>query len=354
MRVFSCLIIINLLYLTLFVVIFVLFVANNSPIDSFTLNSSPTTYLHTQIDVKPKNKNVNKNNESSSSNVNIQKANQTFIKFQQSTFHNSFIDLRNFNYNGVCKDVYKYTANNERDLWLTSYAYENYKSFLNANVTTPFVLDLLNSSIPHATKVFLLLSDPPYNTFASEMKTKYNISVIQFDVTLDNKTNKGNAATRRMLAWKEWLAPRRHLYDRVFISDLRDIYVFGDLFATFSTDDLVLQMECLDTKNKCTKFLNGTFNYKWMIKSFDLKTAIDFSKNGSIVSNVGATFGGTEKIYEYLTVMANNINMTKWDVWGYDQCLHNSVIYSRQLDYLNPTLENAHKECALWREKRYI
>ncbi|ELP91472.1 hypothetical protein EIN_143720 [Entamoeba invadens IP1] len=264
-------------------------------------------------------------------------------------FHNYHTDLRNFNYSGKCGEVFQYPKNSKRDLWLTAYSFNDNKSFLRLNRSIDFVLGLANSSISHATKKILLMSPPPFKNF-EHMYDKYGISIELFDAKISNSTKQGNSATRRMFAWKEWLYPRRHLYDRVFISDLRDIYIFGDIFATFSENDLLLQMQCLNNNTNCFTF-NFKVDYNWMKKTIGVDVANAYRKNNTIASNVGTILGGTNKVLGYLQTFIEYTNFDKWDIWGYDQSLHNWLIYSRKLDFLKPVLESCSQRMCY--EERY-
>ncbi|ELP88604.1 hypothetical protein EIN_196060 [Entamoeba invadens IP1] len=182
------------------------------------------------------------------------------------------------------------------------------------------------------------MSPAPCKDF-EHMYEKYGISVDMFDVIIHNATNQGDSATRRMFAWREWLYPRRHLYDRVFISDLRDIFIFGDIFATFSQNDFIVQIECLNNNTNCFTFKRKT-DYTWMYKTIGKEVADSYRKNSSKISNMGTILGGTDKVLNYLQTFIENTDFEKWKIWGYDQSLHNWLIYTRKLDYLNPVFES--------------
>ncbi|ELP91153.1 hypothetical protein EIN_480620 [Entamoeba invadens IP1] len=239
------------------------------------------------------------------------------------TYSDQILDTTHFNYNGACSKVFKYLPNNKRDLWLSAIGINSQKYYEQIMKDVPLVFGLSNSSIPNADKVLLFL--PGYNyTELSTMAQSYGFQTVEIDLP---NIKKCQDASKRFFAFKEYLEDKLQLYDRVLISDFRDVYIFADFFATFSAQDLVFTPECSYDHEECVT-LNQVDVKNWMANGYGKDMAETYAKNNSLLMNVGTIFGGTKKVFNYITLMTENLSPEKYKDWGYDQAVHNVIFYT--------------------------
>ncbi|ELP87808.1 hypothetical protein EIN_273250 [Entamoeba invadens IP1] len=245
-------------------------------------------------------------------------------------YNDSSLDVRNFVYTGVCNKVFKYKPNNRRDLWLTAVGFRDELYWQNIKKDTRLAFGLSQSSIPSADRVSLLLEGLQFDEFYSAAK-QYGVRVEVVKFTKD-----GQDATRRFLAYLDFLKKNKGKYDRVLISDQRDVFIFADFFSTFSQDDLIFAAECEYGGVNCIRF-DEINNFKAIEQAYGVDEANRFKNNRSILINVGTVFGGVDRVEKYLERMVSNIDEKEWGRWYYDQALHNHVFYTY---YYNNKLEN--------------
>ncbi|ELP87822.1 hypothetical protein EIN_273490 [Entamoeba invadens IP1] len=267
--------------------------------------------------------------------------------FTQPTYVGAGIDTRLFNYEGVCQQVFTNEPNNPRDLWLSAIEFTKpgYWQFIKESVY--FTLGLLNSSCPRTTKVLLLMSSPPDDTFVSEMQS-FGLQVVRIDVQFDVPTD---AVSRRFFVYKKYLSElvedtrvagnrveRYKNYNKILLCDFRDVYIFADVYATFSAHEVIFVIECHTERSGCIGF-DEYHNTKWMNSAYGPNVTRTFVRNNYIVSNGGMMMGGSSKIYRYINIMTNELKPEKMRLWGYDQSVHNYLLYTGKFDELNITKE---------------
>ncbi|ELP90220.1 hypothetical protein EIN_105890 [Entamoeba invadens IP1] len=247
-------------------------------------------------------------------------------KFIQPQFHNKKIDLRNFNYKGKCQEIFKFKPNNKRDLWLTAVGFQN-KNYWDRNRNEILLsYAVSNSSIPNADKVVILLPGGYPKEF-SKITTQFGLRLVNSDINDDPKYSSCHDATKRIPAFRKFIEKNKEKYDRVLISDHRDVFIFADFFQTFSQEDLVFTPECGIRGNTCMTF-DWSHVYTWMRETYGYQIANEYRNNRSLNINIGTIFGGTDRILKYLDLMERNIKTNKCKLWGHDQTVHNMVFYS--------------------------
>ncbi|ELP87871.1 hypothetical protein EIN_274480 [Entamoeba invadens IP1] len=241
------------------------------------------------------------------------------------TYHDSLIDVRRFNYKGKCGDVFKYKPNNKKDLWLTAVGIRDVEYWDKIRDNTKFAFGLSNSSIPNADRVVLYLDGLDIPEFF-DIAESYRVRVVRERVEKQS-TKKGQDVVRRFFAYFNFLSKNVGKYERILISDQRDVFIFGDFFATFSGDELVFLAECDDGGINCVTF-GVECVYNAMRDGFGTEEADNYVKNGSILMNAGTMFGGAEQIFLYVKKMVETLDVEKWEKWGYDQAVHNHLFYA--------------------------
>ncbi|ELP91698.1 hypothetical protein EIN_413660 [Entamoeba invadens IP1] len=258
--------------------------------------------------------------------------------FHQPEFHNKIIDLRTFNYEGKCREPFQYQQNNKRDLWLTAVGFKNHGYWLNNKNEILLSYALANSTIPNADRVLLLMPGIHINNFV-ELTESYGIRVVNATLPRIYNIEKCQDASKRMFAFHDFVLHNREKYDRILISDHRDVFIFADFFETFSKEELVFTAECGRYKDWCLDFNSGPDAYRWMAHTYGVNAANEYRKNNSIYINVGTIFGGTGRILKYLDLMVKSLVPAKWDAWGHDQTVHDFVFYSYFFQRENVTME---------------
>ncbi|EDR25026.1 hypothetical protein EDI_285410 [Entamoeba dispar SAW760] len=245
-----------------------------------------------------------------------------------------YFNLANFNYEGECSKVFKSKKNNERDLLLFGGSFPEIKSWKESEELSYAQLKMSQETIPNAKKVFMLIGDPPTSDFISNMN-ECGVEVVQA-----NGLPQENGAVTRFCAWLNYLKENKGKYDRVALSDIRDVFIFGDAFATFSKDEIYLSYECLINKRgnvECNDF-RDIWNREWINQFYGEDIARQYAENHTLIVNAGFTFGGYDKIVEYLTVFTESIDQKHFKYWGYDQALLSYLYTTRKLDFLNPKM----------------
>ncbi|ELP84392.1 hypothetical protein EIN_090250 [Entamoeba invadens IP1] len=259
------------------------------------------------------------------------------ITFIQPTYYNDKINVLKFNYNGPCKETFKYRAHNKRDLFISAVGFTNDGYWLQNKHDILLSYGLVNSSIPNATLIMLIMPGTTNKDFINETRN-FGFEVVEGDLSNVKNVEKCHPATQRFIAFKNYIEKYREQYDRVLIADHRDVFVFADIFQTFSAEDLVFMPECGLNNQTCVYF-DEKHVYQWMNESYGSLITEQFKANGSINMNVGVTFGGTERVLRYLNILVDNFNPKKWHLWGHDQSVLNSIFYSLYYKRENYTFE---------------
>ncbi|GAT95762.1 hypothetical protein CL6EHI_106070 [Entamoeba histolytica] len=248
-------------------------------------------------------------------------------------FMDRYFNLTNFNYDGECSKVFKSEKNNERDILLLGGSFPQVKKWKESEAMVYGQFKMNLESIPNAKKVFVLIGNPPTPDFIENLN-KCGVEVVQA-----KNVPQGNGVIIRFFAWLNYLKENKGKYDRVALSDIRDVFLFGDAFATFSKDELYLSYECLINKRgniECNDF-RDSWNRGWIHQFFGKEIAYQYAKNHTLIVNAGFTFGGYDKMVDYLTVLTESMEQKYLKYWGYDQALLSYLYTSRKLDFLNPT-----------------
>ncbi|ELP89734.1 hypothetical protein EIN_420710 [Entamoeba invadens IP1] len=261
------------------------------------------------------------------------------FKFTQPTYANKVINMSNFNYDGKCREIFKYHANNKRDLFITAVGFSGYKNkyWLNNKKEITTIMALANDSFPNAKRLVLLLPGEENKDFENITKS-YGFEIQKGFIPNITYIKKCLHPVLRYFAFQKYITENREKYDRIVIADHRDVFIFADIFQTFSSDDLIFEAECGVKNLKCLDFKQKHL-HRWMKETYGINVADQYKNNGSLNLNVGVMLGGTDRIINYLNLMVDNLNNTKWQIWGHDQTVHNMVYYSYYYQKENVTLE---------------
>ncbi|ELP86918.1 hypothetical protein EIN_314870 [Entamoeba invadens IP1] len=245
-------------------------------------------------------------------------------QIQNNSYKDALFDLSKFKYDGICGEVFKFPKNSKRDLWLSAVSFNSPSSWFAVRDDAVRAFTLLNYSIPNADKVVIFLSETAPDDFVSTLN-RFDITVVASPIP--KVIHSMHPVNARFILEDEFLSKNTNKYDRVFLSDFSDVFVFSDAFATFGTDELIFAVECDSYKNYCRTFSDPN-NFKWMADSFGIETARQYAENMTLISNAGVILGGIQKVNEYLKVLVSNFNKNKLSHWGHDQAVHNFIITS--------------------------
>ena len=250
------------------------------------------------------------------------------LSFQQPTYYDDLLDLRQFNYNGECQKYFKYKPNNKRDLVAYGLSYHN-PSVMKRDMEIIIRSQSINQqTIGNATRIVFFYGSEPENGFIEKLQS-FGLKVIR----LGTNVPQGiffNAAVERYSTLLSYLKKHQNEYDRVVISDFSDVIWFADGFACFSEDDMFITKECgIAYGNiECSNFRSSS-NYDWLGKAFGYSLANLLKQQNSVVINVGFAAGGTKKMIQYLEKFNEivQMNQNQKQHWGYDQAVINYLYY---------------------------
>lgn len=257
---------------------------------------------------------------------------EKLVYYNQTTGYYPNISNMFLNFSGECSKIFKYPKNSNRDLVIFSYQYIPSRKYKYINNMIHKIMDSFKFSIPNA-KIIVLIPKSSENCNTIDVFKYYNIDVIPFE----NYENYHIVSSRFFMAL-EYLKKNIKKYDRIFLSDLNDVFLFNDIFATFSKDDLILNKECHDYNNKtgkhCHYLLECRSTKRWFYQSFgdDKQLIENFMKFRPENLNAGVILGGIEKMIKFLEIFTKNMDKTKINKFGYDQSLLNKYYYLHYFD----------------------
>ena len=227
------------------------------------------------------------------------------------------------NYNGKCGKVFKYAPNSNRDIIIFSYKYLSLKKEIMMLNLIPKVIDSFKNGIPNARLLCFIPKNNKY-TLISLLLSYLKLEIIYFDDYLDY-----SIVLSRFLIIKDYLKKNKNNLDRIILSDLNDVFIFDDIFKTISKDELTIFNNCLDydTNEFCLKFGGEINNYKWLLNAYGKETTDYFLKKNYTDICAGVIFGGIEKMIQFLEEFTEKFDLSKKDLWGYDETLLNKMFY---------------------------
>jgi len=123
----------------------------------------------------------------------------------------------------------------------------------------------------------------------------------------------------RFILFLQFLTAHQDEYDRVMLTDIRDVIFQKEPFSAESGKGISLFLE------DPTQTFRHKFNYEWLKLATDVKTADALADRA--VSCAGITIGSINQIIAYLAYIKSKlVNREKLE-WGLDQGIHNSYLY---------------------------
>ena len=176
------------------------------------------------------------------------------------------------------------------------------------------------------------------------LKSKIVSKLIQFGIEIIKIPNSNqNIVNRRFIESYKYLKKNKKFYERILLIDLKDVFIFGDIFATIGQNDFFVNYNCnKESKNleNCTKFFKS-INKEWFRKNMNKdntkkKEVNKFSKIDPITIIAGVFIGGFKYVFKFLELFSHKLiqfnNKNQISKFGYDQILFNYLFY---LGYFN-------------------
>ncbi|KAL7721420.1 Uncharacterized protein QTN25_001836 [Entamoeba marina] len=237
------------------------------------------------------------------------------------------------NYAGNCSKIFKYPKNSERDLIIYGYSQMDLDKLDSYLYQFGNVLESVKFSTPNA-KIIIFVFGETNSKFDNFLK-HYGIERINVDIP-----SGWIAANARMQATYDYLEKHVGEYDR-------RCFLLNDVFATVSTDEVLLMSECQVYHSgkkgvKECQLVGGThINRPWLEKSIDDQDFVrSLIKKKLIGINVGVIIGGAKHVKDLFKVVANNMEKHKMHIWGYEQSMLDVMYYTDKLNHIPVVFED--------------
>ena len=144
------------------------------------------------------------------------------------------------------------------------------------------------------------------------LKSKIVSRLIQFGIDIIKISNSNeNIVNRRFIENYKYLKQKKKFHERILLLDLKDVFIFGDIFATIGYNDFFVNYVChKESKNleNCTLFFDS-IHKKWFQQNMNeyntkKKEVNKLLKLNPIAINAGVFFGGIKYVYQFLKLFS--------------------------------------------------
>ena len=264
-----------------------------------------------------------------------------------------YINLQ-LNYEKECSKYFKYKENSERDIVIFAYTYRPTKNFFEI---FDIIIDSFKHSVPRAI-IASVIPQKDKNSKGAKLLENYGIKLIPFESYEDY-----NIVTSRYIAIYNFLKNNSNIYERVFLSDIDDVFMFRDIFSTFNEEEIIINKQCFKFESEdCNKLF--PIDEGWYIESYiknannsekDLELIKDIGKDkiNPQVINGGIIFGGTKKVIQFLKIFNEYINPNKAKYFGYDQVLITLLVSKKKFDSIGLKVEQCTQRICFMSDVKY-
>ena len=139
-------------------------------------------------------------------------------------------------------------------------------------------------------------------------------------------------------------------FDRIAITDFRDVAWFADGFACLDPEELFVNKECTGNPPRCNKYkITNTANSRWIAHCYGLELRNHYAEMNREVLNVGFVFANITNMMKYLDVYISTVkekDKKLWDYWGMDQSTLNYIYYEGKLKNIKITINDISQKMA--------
>lgn len=124
----------------------------------------------------------------------------------------------------------------------------------------------------------------------------------------------------RFLLYLKYLTDHTEVYDKILLTDIRDVIFQSDPFQKLEKNGIYVFLE-----DAVQTFRESKLNYNWCAAA----NGYEFAEKviDKVVSCAGVTIGHTAYILNYLRYMKGKLKNRKELPWAFDQGIHNGFVY---------------------------
>ena len=258
------------------------------------------------------------------------------------------------NYENDCSKYFKYRHNSKEDIVIFAYTYRPEKDFFKIFDN---IIDSFKHSVPKAT-IATVIPEKDIDSKGAHILNKYGILLIPFKGYEDY-----HIVTSRYIAIYYFLKNNTDKYKKVFLSDIDDVFMFNDIFSTFSEEEIIINKQCWKFESEDCNLL-FPIDEKWFNESYinkanntfkDLELIKDISRDriNPHIINGGIIFGGINKVIEFLKIFNEYINPYKAKLFGYDQVLITLLVTKKKFESIGLKVERCTQRICFWSDVKY-
>ncbi|KAL7720346.1 Uncharacterized protein QTN25_002385 [Entamoeba marina] len=228
------------------------------------------------------------------------------------------------NFQNHCGMIFNQRAHSSRDLIIYSFGdltnhYERYEQMPQILNDIDFSLKLMRKSLPNVTAIVLTIGTVPKD-FIDIMNT-YKVDIIQMP---------------KFFFTYEYLQTHQNMYDRVLYADIRDAFIFADVFKTVGDNNIYWLLEYFGKRSYRLDYGN---HLDWMKYYFNEAEADYIARNKPITINTGVGIGDIKSMINFFEIVSDQFDEQFKNGWGYDLSLINMLCYKGFFSHLHVTLE---------------
>eukprot|EP01037_Dinobryon_pediforme_P002662 gene2662-2701_t len=166
--------------------------------------------------------------------------------------------------------------------------------------------------------------------FTSAMDSAFYEAASRLGIRLENAepylTSKFHPQNSRFFMYRDFLEANREQYDRVMLSDIRDVFFQADPFNTYFNHEVCFSLED-------TLISSDSVNTNWLRDIYGDELAAEIMHNP--VSCSGTTIGSIDAMIRYVHEMCIQIGETEYDYrFPNDQGMHNYIAWKLRPGYV--------------------
>ncbi|GAB1226054.1 hypothetical protein ENUP19_0274G0043 [Entamoeba nuttalli] len=228
------------------------------------------------------------------------------------------------NYEGKCGEHFKYPPHTTRDIVFG--AFEEYSN--NSPEQVMFrekiarTLEITRTTLSKAK--FVVCYKGSISGAMEKLFKYYNVELIKAPAKYDHF----HIANARFFLFYDYMMKHRSEIDRVLMIDLKDIYVFADIFAAVDPSQWVMMSECFDHRF-CLHLGEGQWHNEKLREFYGNPPLREWRSLNVVEINSGLHIGNVNKAIEFCEYYISNFDIKYCDRWAYEQQMTNVIIWTK-------------------------